>query len=85
MYTNRKRAGISTCPSSVYFNDILSDKVEVEDRNRSVEVVTNHSLAVAGHYALTWSEVLLSVDDWRKDERNVWCVDITGLKERITL
>ena len=62
-----------------------SDYLHIEACNRGVEVCTDHFLPVAGHDALTWGEVLLTVDNGCEDEWHVWSVDITALKEGRTL
>jgi len=53
------------------FSNLRLDHVHVEARNSSVEVGTNHLLAVASHHALTWGEVLRSEDGRSHDERHV--------------
>ncbi len=64
---------------------VTSDDVEVEDRDRAVEVSANELLTVAGHHALTGCEVLWVEDRGGHDEWNVWCVDVARLEVGSTL
>ena len=68
-----------------YLRILRSDNVDVLNGNSTVEVVTNHLLAVASHDTLTWGEVLGSEDCRCDNEGYVRCVYVTSLEVATTL
>lgn len=72
----------ATLPSKSPFSQgNCSDDVHIENGDRSEEVTSYHLLAVSCHQALTRCEVFWTVDDWGKDERYVWGVDVSAFEE----
>ena len=63
----------------------MLDDIHTQASDGSIEIVTNHLLAVSCHNSLPWCKVLGGEDGRSDDEGHVRSVDVASLKITATL